>query len=182
MVKGNIGAGILALPRAVSLAGLWVGCIGIAVLSLFCVTCMHLIVECSHRLSAKAGRSYMSYADVAEFTFSTSPNKSLHKFAGFFRYSYLYKRLHKNHDFNNFVSIELCQCHNLMTINSYRNFIDVFLVFTQVGFCCVYFVFIPQNIFEVSTSQISKLNQKHFVNLNIMSSHRTRNQKNNHFE
>ena len=89
MVKGNIGAGILALPRAVSLAGLWVGCIGIAVLSLFCVTCMHLIVECSHRLSAKAGRSYMSYADVAEFTFSTSPNKSLHKFAGFFRYLYL---------------------------------------------------------------------------------------------
>ena len=93
MVKGNIGAGILALPRAVSLAGLWVGCIGIAVLSLFCVTCMHLIVECSHRLSAKAGRSYMSYADVAEFTFSTSPNKSLHKFAGFFRYSYLYKKV-----------------------------------------------------------------------------------------
>merc|ERR1711953_557088 len=66
MVKGNIGAGILALPRAVSLAGLWVGCIGIAVLSLFCVTCMHLIVDCAHRLSAKAGRSYMSYADVAE--------------------------------------------------------------------------------------------------------------------
>ena len=100
MVKGNIGAGILALPRAVSLAGLWVGCIGIAVLSLFCVTCMHLIVECAHRLSAKAGRSYMSYADVAEFTFSTSPNKSLHKFAGFFRYLYLYKGLHKN--LNNF--------------------------------------------------------------------------------
>ena len=115
MVKGNIGAGILALPRAVSLAGLWVGCIGIAVLSLFCVTCMHLIVECAHRLSAKAGRSYMSYADVAEFTFSTSPNKSLHKFAGFFRYSFLYKRLHKNHDY--FVSIELCQCHNPTTIN-----------------------------------------------------------------
>ena len=113
MVKGNIGAGILALPRAVSLAGLWVGCIGIAVLSLFCVTCMHLIVECAHRLSAKAGRSYMSYADVAEFTFSTSPNKSLHKFAGFFRYLYLYKGLHKNPYLIILVSIELCQCQNI---------------------------------------------------------------------
>ena len=63
MVKGNIGAGILALPRAVSLAGLWVGSIGIIFLSLFCVTCMHLIVACSHRLSAKVGRPYMSYAN-----------------------------------------------------------------------------------------------------------------------
>ena len=86
MVKGNIGAGILALPRAVSLAGLWVGSIGIAFLSLFCITCMHMLVDCAHRLAAKAGRSYMSYADVAEFALSTSPNKSVHKFAGFFRY------------------------------------------------------------------------------------------------
>ena len=117
MVKGNIGAGILALPRAVSLAGLWVGCIGIAVLSLFCVTCMHLIVDCAHRLSAKAGRSYMSYADVAEFTFSTSPNKSLHKFAGFFRYLYLWEILVSIKGLIILVSIELCQSHNPMTIN-----------------------------------------------------------------
>ena len=85
MVKGNIGAGILALPRAVSLAGLWVGSIGIAFLSFFCITCMHLLVDCAHRLATKAGRSYMSYADVADFALSTSPNKSVHKYAGFFR-------------------------------------------------------------------------------------------------
>jgi len=114
MVKGNIGAGILALPRAVSMAGLWLGSIGIVVLSLFCVTCMHLIVACAHRLSAKAGKPYMSYADVVEYALSTSHNESLHRWAGFF-----------------------------------RNAIDIFLVFTQVGFCCVYFVFIPQNVFEV---------------------------------
>ena len=86
MVKGNIGAGILALPRAVSLAGLWVGSIGIAFLSLFCITCMHLIVDSADRLATKAGRSYMSYADVAEFTLTTSSNKKLHKFSGFFRH------------------------------------------------------------------------------------------------
>ena len=86
MVKGNIGAGILALPRAVSMAGLWLGSIGIVVLSLFCVTCMHLIVACAHRLSAKAGKPYMSYADVVEYALSTSHNESLHRWAGFFRY------------------------------------------------------------------------------------------------
>ena len=31
----------------------------------------------------------------------------------------------------------------------FRGIINVFLCFTQLGFCCVYFVFIPQNIFEV---------------------------------
>merc|ERR1712038_2252111 len=95
------------------MAGLWLGSIGIVVLSLFCVTCMHLIVACAHRLSAKAGKPYMSYADVVEYALSTSHNESLHRWAGFF-----------------------------------RNAIDIFLVFTQVGFCCVYFVFIPQNVFE----------------------------------
>ena len=86
MVKGNIGAGILALPRAVSLAGLWVGSIGIIILSLFCVTCMHLIVACSHRLSAKIGRPYMSYADVVEYTLSTSHSERLQGWSKFFRY------------------------------------------------------------------------------------------------
>ena len=86
MVKGNIGAGILALPRAVSMAGLWVGSIGIIFLSLFCVTCMHLIVAASHRLGAKAGKAYMSYADVVEYACSTSKFEGLHRWSKFFRY------------------------------------------------------------------------------------------------
>ena len=106
MVKGNIGAGILALPRAVSLAGLWVGSIGIAFLSLFCVTCMHLIVDCSHRLAVRAGRSYMSYADVAEFAFSTSSNKALHKYAKFFRLLFYYRKKHKTFIFRIIIFIE----------------------------------------------------------------------------
>ena len=85
MVKGNIGAGILALPRAVSLAGLWVGSIGIVILSLFCITCMHLIVACAHRLSTKAGRAYMSYADVVEYACTYSHFKRLHGWSKFFR-------------------------------------------------------------------------------------------------
>ena len=86
LVKGNIGAGILALPLAIEHAGLWVGTIGLIFMSLCCITCMHMLVECSHLLCAKLGRAYMSYADVAESTFQESPNKTIRKFAKFSRY------------------------------------------------------------------------------------------------
>ena len=87
-MKGNIGTGMLALPRAISLAGLWTGSIGLVFICVFCIQCMHLIVECAQRLCVKLGRSYMSYADVAEFAFSTSPSKALSKYSQFARYIY----------------------------------------------------------------------------------------------
>ena len=86
VMKGNIGTGMLALPRAVSLAGLWVGSIGLVIICVFCIQCMHLIVQCAQRLCVKAGRSNMSYADVAEHTLSTSSNKTLHKYSRYVRY------------------------------------------------------------------------------------------------
>ena len=85
-MKGNIGTGLLALPLAISKAGLWTGSIGLIFICIFCIQCMHLLIESAQRLCVKLGRSYMSYADVAEFSFSTSPNKSLHKFSPIVRY------------------------------------------------------------------------------------------------
>ena len=102
---------MLALPKAVSLAGLWVGSIGIAILSVFCIQCMHLIVQSSQKLCSVTGRSSMSYADVAEFTFSTSSNKSIHRYAKIFRY-FIYKYLehvfkYKNDEIQNKLIISL---------------------------------------------------------------------------
>ena len=85
VMKGNIGTGMLALPRAVSLAGLWTGSIGLIFICVFCIQCMHLIVQTAQRLCVKTGRTNMSYADVAEFTFSTSSNKSLQRCSPYIR-------------------------------------------------------------------------------------------------
>ena len=85
VMKGNIGTGMLALPRAVSLAGLWTGSIGLIFICLFCIQCMHLIVQTAQRLCVKTGRTNMSYADVAEFTFSTSSNKTLQRCSRYMR-------------------------------------------------------------------------------------------------
>ena len=85
VMKGNIGTGMLALPRAVSLAGLWTGSIGLIFICVFCIQCMHLIVQTAQRLCVKTGRTNMSYADVAEFTFSTSSNKTLQRCSRYMR-------------------------------------------------------------------------------------------------
>ena len=85
VMKGNIGTGMLALPRAISLAGLWTGTIGLIFIGMFCVQCMHLVVESAQRLCIKLERSYMSYADVAEYAFSTSSNNTLNKYSSFVR-------------------------------------------------------------------------------------------------
>ena len=44
LLKGNIGTGIFAIPDAFKNAGLAVGSVGIPLMALFCVHCMHILV------------------------------------------------------------------------------------------------------------------------------------------
>ena len=50
LLKGNIGTGILAMPDAIKNSGLLVGSILLVIMSFFCVTCMHMLVENSNIL------------------------------------------------------------------------------------------------------------------------------------
>jgi len=110
LLKGNIGTGILAMPDAIKNSGLLVGTLGLVVLSVLCVSCMHMLVNSAHTLGVRTRKPYMTYADVAEYSFSTS-GPTARKFSKIAR----------------------------MTIN-------IFLCITQLGFCCVYFVFVAQNL------------------------------------
>ena len=60
-------------------------CDRLCILSVFCIQCMHLIVQSSQKLCAVTGKSSMTYADVAEYTISTSSNKKIHRYAKAFR-------------------------------------------------------------------------------------------------
>ena len=48
LVKGNIGIGVLAIPSALLNAGLAVGTLGLALIALTTVHCMHLLGNISH--------------------------------------------------------------------------------------------------------------------------------------
>ncbi|ELU12760.1 hypothetical protein CAPTEDRAFT_170430 [Capitella teleta] len=69
LLKGNVGTGILAIPLAIKNAGLWVGFIGLIFLAVICIHCMHLLVDASHRLCKRTGKSKLDYGEVAAETF-----------------------------------------------------------------------------------------------------------------
>ena len=48
LVKGNIGIGVLAIPSALVNSGLAVGTLGLAVIALTTVHCMHLLGKTIH--------------------------------------------------------------------------------------------------------------------------------------
>ena len=83
--KEIMGTGSLAIPLAIQRVGLLIGCIGLPLVGLLTLTSMHMILQCAQELSTLAGTSYMSYADVAEFTCKYSGSERLHSWSNFFR-------------------------------------------------------------------------------------------------
>ncbi|XP_013789169.1 proton-coupled amino acid transporter 1-like [Limulus polyphemus] len=113
LLKGNTGPGILALPSGFSNSGLIVGALGIPLMGLLAIHCMHLLVRCSRHLCKKLGRESLDYSRVALYAFKLGPSP-LQKYGRFAR----------------------------RTVN-------IFLMLTQFGFCCIYFVFVSTNIKQV---------------------------------
>nr|XP_022326805.1 proton-coupled amino acid transporter 2-like [Crassostrea virginica] len=110
LLKGNIGTGILAMPIAVSYAGLWVGSVGILVLGFLATHCMHMLLNCSTHLRRRERKGPVDYADTFHLSLISGP-KSFRWFAG-----------------------------------AGRVVINIFLMMTQFGFCCVYILFVATNI------------------------------------
>lgn len=116
LMKGNIGTGILAMPNAVMNAGLLVGTTGIPLLGLFCVHCMHLLVNNSKTLARKLNVTSLDYQTTAEKAFALGPAK-IRRFA-----------------------------------TAARMAVNIMLLITQFGFCCVYFLFVSKSIYKVVTN------------------------------
>jgi len=64
ILSGNIGIGILTLPKAISNAGLVGGVIGIVFIAYVCIYCMNLLVRASYK--ALESRPYLDKVDYAE--------------------------------------------------------------------------------------------------------------------
>ncbi|XP_045622971.1 neutral amino acid uniporter 4 isoform X2 [Procambarus clarkii] len=113
LIKGNIGTGILAMPDGLKNSGLYTGVGLLPLISIICIHCMHMLVQCAHELKERLGISGMDYADVGYHAFATGP----------------------------------ASLRGLAPVA--RSVLNTFLTITQLGFCCVYVVFIAANVQQV---------------------------------
>ncbi|CAF0880645.1 unnamed protein product [Adineta ricciae] len=114
LLKGNIGAGILAFPYALSKAGLVFGSVAFWIMGAVTLYCMHQLLRCHEHYRHHTARTKCDFGDIMRYTLETCR----------WRVAQRYAKLGK------FV-------------------IDGFIVLIQLGFCCVYFVFVPASIKQV---------------------------------
>lgn len=93
IIKANIGTGVLAMPLAFKNGGLALSSVGIWVMAVICIHCMHILLNCyKHVMSIYARQfeeerpgSTVGYQDVVMFVFREkfSPQSLVPKFAKF---------------------------------------------------------------------------------------------------
>lgn len=120
LLKGNIGTGVLAMPSAFANAGLLVGSLGVVIIGIICIHCMHVLLRCNKILSQRKGVRTLDFAGVTQEAFAHGPY-CLRKFAP--------------------MSSKM---------------INGFLILTQIGFCCVYFVFVAKSFQAVFKSFVGE--------------------------
>lgn len=114
LIKGNVGAGILAFPYALSKAGLLFGPIAFWIMGAMTLYCMHQLLRCHEFYRYQASRDKCDFGDIMRYTLATCRWKFVHRYAKLGKF-----------------------------------IIDGFIVTTQLGFCAVYFVFVPASIKQV---------------------------------
>lgn len=119
MIKANIGTGLLAIPLAFKMAGIIVGTVGLWIMAAVCVHCIHILLKSYKHV---LGRDNVDKHEVSEAV-------------GYDDVVYL-------------ITKEKCEPGSRIP-TVIRTIISIFLVIGQLGFCCVYFVFIPTNIVQV---------------------------------
>ncbi|XP_022694513.1 proton-coupled amino acid transporter 1-like isoform X2 [Varroa jacobsoni] len=114
LLKGNIGTGVLAMPSALTNAGLLVGSAGIILIGIICIHCMHMLLRCNRILSKRKQVRSLDFAGVTQEAVACGPYRLR-------PYSRVAGKI-----------------------------INGFLILTQIGFCCVYFVFVATSVQKVA--------------------------------
>ncbi|XP_048505508.1 proton-coupled amino acid transporter-like protein CG1139 isoform X2 [Athalia rosae] len=74
LLKGSLGTGILAMPKAFDNAGWAVGLIGTLLIGLLCTYCIHLLLKSEYEMCRRKKIASLTYPAVAENALREGPN------------------------------------------------------------------------------------------------------------
>lgn len=119
IIKANIGTGVLAMPIAFKNGGLILSSVSIWIMAVICVHCMHILLNCFKFITKNVNENEINIK-FSEMGYDDVAEISLKlKFMQSKKPTY------------------------------FRVMVSIFLIISQLGFCCVYYVFIPTNIKQV---------------------------------
>ncbi|KAK3700432.1 hypothetical protein QZH41_015292, partial [Actinostola sp. cb2023] len=130
LIKANLGIGVLGLPFAVMNAGIVVGPLLILFTGIIIMHCMHLLVQSSHafcdrwRLISTRGLSNYFY-------------RSKYMSLGYAEVAEMA------------VGLYYPQKKSIGSL-----LVNIFLIFTQLGFCCIYLIFVAETLQQILTEQM----------------------------
>ncbi|XP_063633684.1 proton-coupled amino acid transporter-like protein CG1139 [Cydia splendana] len=113
MLKGSIGAGILAMPDGFRRVGVIAGLVGLFLIGSFATYCIHMLIAAQYLLCIRAKKGYMSYSRSIRTAIQSGPVR--------------------------------CRCLSRFL----GKFVNAVLIVWQLGLCCVYSVFVAENVKQV---------------------------------
>ncbi|OWR43751.1 proton-coupled amino acid transporter-like protein CG1139 [Danaus plexippus] len=113
LLKGSIGAGILAMADAVARVGIVFSIFGILMIGSFATYCIQLLIATQYKLCKRFKRGYLAYPKSMLFAIQEGP-----------------------------------PCLRWSARSLYY-FVDSVLILWQLGICCIYCVFVAENIKQV---------------------------------
>uniref|UniRef100_A0A1I7XKI3 Aa_trans domain-containing protein n=1 Tax=Heterorhabditis bacteriophora TaxID=37862 RepID=A0A1I7XKI3_HETBA len=130
LVKVMMGTGMLSLPLAFKHSGLWLGLFLLAAICLICIFCTRQLVLAQHYIGFLKSQQRMDYANVMRSAVEIGP-------PWIRDHGYFWK------------TMKLNGVNRIGYLEEYANFrqaVNVNMFVAQLGFCCVYFVFMADNL------------------------------------
>ncbi|XP_050684194.1 proton-coupled amino acid transporter-like protein CG1139 isoform X2 [Leptidea sinapis] len=113
LLKGSIGAGVLAMPNAFSRMGVFGGIAGIIIVGIFAIASIQLLIATQYTLCKRHRRGYIAYPRSMFMALQDGP--------AWLRWA----------------------------SSPLYYFVDFVLIMWQLGICCIYCVFVAENVKQV---------------------------------
>lgn len=76
IIKGNLGTGIMALPSTFALSKLTCGSIGLPLICLISLICVHFLLRCAQLMEKRTNiNQELGYAELAKIVFESGPKR-----------------------------------------------------------------------------------------------------------